>query len=86
MTDEQKKRVYSDEEIRRRIGLLCKHLTRHFEDRFTAAMLQQLMDERDAVLKDLKALEAEVRWIPVLPAHAVIDLTRSEKYDTEQPD
>ncbi len=43
---------------------------------------KEFLDQRDAILKDLKALEAEVKYIPA--AHTMINLTRSEKYATEQ--
>lgn len=69
-------KVYSDEEILNYIELM------HTLGRsLSHTMLQQLMDERDAVLKDLKALEAEVGHVNTGVEMAEIDLFRSEKYD-----
>jgi hypothetical protein len=53
---------YSDEEIKERIEQLVEKKEIVLCDIVsTGAMLQQLMDERGAVLKDLKALEDEVQ-------------------------
>jgi len=81
-------KVYPDKQIRARIF----RLETQREDRFpelmpkTAAMLQQLMNERDEAIKDLKALEAEVGHamsnMDIEGWMDLIDLTRSEKYDT----
>ncbi len=53
--------------------------------------LEQLISQRDEILKDLKALEAEVSYVFAHKSSMdgsveYIDLKRSEKYDTEKPD
>lgn len=82
--------VYSDEKIKDFMSFMRMRDT----ENATAPMLQQLMDERDAILKDLKALEVEVReaicddvdGITISLNGVLIDLIRSEKYDTETKD
>ncbi len=86
MTEKQKK-VYSDEKIKK----YMRYLNYQVADSSTATMLQQLMDERDAVLKDLKALEGEIEHVqePGVDTAGwldIVDTKRSEKYDTDKAD
>ncbi len=90
MTD---KKVYSDEAIKAVIEEFgysaCKAYSDTGMDVFkrTAAMLQQLLNERNAVLKDLKILETEINIARTTTGLRIItDTKRSRKYDTEKPD
>ena len=89
------KKVYSDEKMKDWIEQ-CKKVGTSSEpacfvpvlcvDRAEeGAMIQQLLDERDAVLKDLKALEADIEHVqePGVDTAGwldIVDTKRSEKY------
>lgn len=84
MTD---KKVYSDEKI----FAFAQGVVHYHYNEF-ADMLQQLMNERNAlrdsvqaILEDLKALEAEVEHamssMDIEGWMDLVDLTRSEKYE-----
>lgn len=92
---------YGDDRIQKTIKTMLRihsEMVKHFEQDneagygVLAAMLQQLLDERNAVLKDLKALEQEVSYVlahgKYLDVGAeCINFTRSEKYgDTGKAD
>ncbi len=84
MTD---KRVYSDEEILEGKLVRAKAIIRDLEKRAIAweNEAHAYVKKRDAVLKDLKALEAEVKYgllnsFDIKHFEEKCDLTRSEKY------
>lgn len=97
MTDTTKlstdKKTYSDEKIEKIIDNFVVRQEFTLKDiPIISGMLQVFMNEGDAVLEDLKALEAEVKYglrnsFDIKHFEEKCDLTRSEKYcDTEKPD
>ena len=79
------KKVYSDEEIKEQLEFMTAQRAIAVSKGTLAnlaAMLRQLRDERNAVVKELRMLEVEVSvatgW---RGKRECVDLTRSEKYE-----